>query len=924
MAVQQADGAVRSLATGTISDQAFSPDGKTLYTARNGTITAYSVASGSILHSWTIGSELGGIDVSADGKYLVATEQQSGPVTSTGSYSSSTDYYVYRLDLTTGKATTYTHHANNGDSYYFDASFLPDGSALLTQNYDGSGWEPLTTLDFKTGKFTSSNEEYAQDGTLTASFDKNHIAFMPSNISDDPVFVYTAGKGITASHEDYADNVMGYNNGVQAISPDGNLVVQGSGLHVYDGQLHLLTTLTTRYPEFSNVTGLAFSPSGDKLYLLDATAREVIALDSKSFDVLAGYPVGASVTTDVYSYNPSYGDSLIVSEDGKTLSVIGTVSVQILDLTKLVSDGGTAGNDKITGDGSANVLYGFDGNDKIDGGAGADTMYGGPGNDTFYVDNPGDTVFEYAGEGKDTVYSSITYGIPTGVEALVLTGSDAIDAYGGGSADSLTGNNAANELMGSDGDDVLLGNGGNDILDGGLGNDSMSGGAGDDIYYVDSPADLVSEAAGQGTDLVYASFTYTLPANVENLTLTGSDSISATGNALDNVLTGNLANNVLTGGGGNDTFQGTRAELAGDTIADFSVGDRIVFTDADAANFHFSVSGSTLSFDGGSLTLTGVSGAHFVETVLAGGGVSLRIGMHDPHLTDVNGDGQSDILWTRSDGAVSAWAVTGDGTQVQPATFDTVPAGWHVQSSFDMNGDGRTDILWRNDNGALAVWQSTGTGFDQGSYYHGPIASGWTVAGTGDWNGDGKDDLIWRNASGAVSTWTSTDNGFSENQFSETVDPSWHIAATGDLNGDGRTDIVWRNDNGGVSTWLATKHGFAENSFSDSVSKDWQVAGIGDVDGDGRADIIWRNSNGQLSLWHSTGNGFAENIAIGSADKAWSIAAVGDYNGDDRADLLWHNANGAVSIWQSNGHGFDQNTLYNSGPSTDWTVAAHG
>ena len=67
----------------------------------------------------------------------------------------------------------------------------------------------------------------------------------------------------------------------------------------------------------------------------------------------------------------------------------------------------------------------------------------------------------------------------------------------------------------------------------------MRGGPGNDTYLVDNTGDVVTENSNEGTDTVQSSITYTLGANVENLTLTGTAAINGTGNALDNVLFGN-------------------------------------------------------------------------------------------------------------------------------------------------------------------------------------------------------------------------------------------------------------------------------------------------------------------------------------------------------------------------------------------------
>jgi Ca2+-binding RTX toxin-like protein len=297
---------------------------------------------------------------------------------------------------------------------------------------------------------------------------------------------------------------------------------------------------------------------------------------------------------DTYLVN-NIGDVVVEALNAGTDLVNASVSytlsanVENLTLTGTTAINGT-GNDLVntlTGNSAANVL---------DGGLGADTMVGGAGNDTYYVDNIGDVTTEAASAGTDTVMSSITWTLGTNLENLTLSGTSAINA---------TGNTLAN---------VLTGNAGDNVLSGGTGADTMIGGAGNDTYVVDNIGDVVTEISAGGTDLVQSSVTYTLLANVENLTLTGTTAINGVGNTSDNVLTGNSAANTLTGGAGNDTLNGGAGNdtmvggVGNDTYVVDSTSDVVTELVGEGTDtIQASVTLTALSANVENLTLTGTT-----------------------------------------------------------------------------------------------------------------------------------------------------------------------------------------------------------------------------------------------------------------------------------------------------------------------------
>nr|WP_316653151.1 calcium-binding protein [uncultured Gellertiella sp.] len=212
-----------------------------------------------------------------------------------------------------------------------------------------------------------------------------------------------------------------------------------------------------------------------------------------------------------------YGDDQIFGRDGNDALYGGYGQDQLY---------GGAGTDRLYGGNGDDTLYGGDdndtlfgdaGNDVLDGGAGADILRGGGGDDTYFVDNSGDSVDEAApgSDGTDTVFASVSFTLGLGLENLILTGTDAIDATGNGDNNGLVGNDAANHLDGGDGRDVLYGGFGNDILTGGSGPDSFAfTGKLDGVNNVDHITDFV--IAQDVIPLDHQFFTALAPGVISN------------------------------------------------------------------------------------------------------------------------------------------------------------------------------------------------------------------------------------------------------------------------------------------------------------------------------------------------------------------------------------------------------------------------
>ncbi|AKJ30783.1 calcium-binding protein [Caldimonas brevitalea] len=263
---------------------------------------------------------------------------------------------------------------------------------------------------------------------------------------------------------------------------------------------------------------------------------------------------------------------------------------------------GNAGNDVL-------IDFSADPNSTLNGNlsGGDDVMIGHTGDDTYFVNSAGDLVVEFAGEGSDTVVSSLgAYTLGVNVENLTLNNTAPVVALNGTGNELnnvITGNNANNVLSGLDGNDTLNGENGADTLNGGNGNDTLSGGNGGDALNGDAGNDILS--GGNGAD--------TLNGGAGNDTLNGDDGADAlNGGAGNDTLNGNNGADTVEGGAGDDTLNGNN----GIDMLSGQAGNDTLSGDNGADELNGGVGNDTLTGGNGSDTFVfGNRGAGNADTI---------------------------------------------------------------------------------------------------------------------------------------------------------------------------------------------------------------------------------------------------------------------------------------------------------------------
>ena len=324
---------------------------------------------------------------------------------------------------------------------------------------------------------------------------------------------------------------------------------------------------------------------------------------------------------------------------------------------------------------------------------------------------------------------------------------------------------------------------------------------------------------------------------------------------------------------------------------------------------------------------------------------------------DVNGDGRSDVVAFRNDGAYVALGQTNGkfGSLRRWHTSFGYNNGWHVDRHVrrlaDVNADGKADIVGFA-NGGVYVALSTGSAFGSARLWvaHFGYNQGWRTTDhpryLADVNGDGRADVVGF-AGGGVNVSISTGTGFLAARrwiggFGS--GSGWGNANSDyprlpiDVNGDGRADIVGFAGHG-VVVALSTGSSFAASRtwirYFGRSAGGWRTAyhprTLADVNGDGLNDVVGFASSG-VYVALSTGNGFGAarrwHAGFGYSAGGWRVGQhprhLVDMDGDGRADIVGF-ANAGTYVARSTGEAFSGAVRWSTamGYSNGWRVDRH-
>ena len=632
------------------------------------------------------------------------------------------------------------------ENFSITAEFVSDGSGGLRPVLRVSGKLDVTS----SGQSSTNLLVYSPDYTPQNG---HYFDYFLGNVGDgsfsaDIKLASPAPEGIYTfflEGFDNAGNVARYaSDALLPVLPTGTLSL---------GQLGFATQVAVYAPDasYDPSIGIQIISTSTDAIIFGGSGNDTLVGDNGSNQLLGGFGNDVLMSgsgNDIV--NGGDGNDLIIGGDGagndnynggdgadtvKYTSAVAAITVNLTTGSATSTAGGDAAgigtdvlfnienviagnyNDTLIGNAGANALKGGDGNDLLIGGLGNDNLTGGNGIDTV----------SYAGAGAAITVSLAS----TSAQLTGGAGSDTLTTV-----ENLIGGDWNDTLTGSSTDNRIEGGAGNDTISGGTGNDTLVGGTGNDIFVVDVVGDTVIEAVDAGTDNIQSIISWTLGDNIENLTLTGTAAISATGNALNNILIGNSAANTLTGGSGNDTLTGIggidtfNVSAGTDTITDLGNGGADILNVSVGATVNATVTtawtatATTVNKGTANITTNGLAVNLAAITSTATGNIGYNV-TNNGAATTLTGSSLGDRLYGGTGNDV---LVGGAGTDTLDGKtgsdiFIIAATGDHAAAEFADTGTSGTDevrftsttanstlTLYAGDTGIERAVTGTGTG----------------------------------------------------------------------------------------------------------------------------------------------------------------------------------------------------------------------
>lgn len=282
-----------------------------VYIAHGDRITRYRLGTGRFLAPIRLGDGAAarGIDLSPDEALLAVADTAS----------SQSQGWVHLVDLGTMSHTKAAFlKADSYEAGTHSVAFAADGALLATSRFSGSGWVPMRRRSPE-GDW-SVLTSVRQDTMLSASGDRQTIAFAEANISDGRWGLYDVPTGGLVRRQWYEDGTSWFNYEIATDRLGAHFAIPTyGGTYLYGPEYQELGVIGT-YAGPQPV-GVAYHPVEQQLFFPWSGTGEVLVFDALERELEDIVPISEDVLFD-QNGNAAYGAGRTrLSADGSLLMV---------------------------------------------------------------------------------------------------------------------------------------------------------------------------------------------------------------------------------------------------------------------------------------------------------------------------------------------------------------------------------------------------------------------------------------------------------------------------------------------------------------------------------------------------------------------------------------------------------------------------